>query len=146
MADRWKRWEIDYLHEHAGDGAEAIAKRLGRTKEAVEVQASRYRVTLRKTWHCPRCGRQVFKPLSTRTGWCDRCTLAESRDSAAIRNREMRKEVERQEQEIKRMTRERQKLYSDTHRLKRRKQRNARELRRLRESRKVDEKSKGAEE
>ena len=133
------------MHEHAGDGAVAIALKLGRSKQAVEVQASRYGVTLRKSWHCPRCSRRVYKPLSTRTGWCTRCTLNESRDSAAIRNREMRKEVERQENEIKRVERERQALYSDTNRLKSRREKNESELRMLRESRKANEKSKGAE-
>lgn len=145
MPGRWKRWEIDYLHSHANDGADAIAKKLGRSKRAVEVQASNYRISLRKSWHCPRCSREVFKPLSTRTGWCASCTLNESRDSAAIRNREVREEARRQEEEIERLRHERQALYTDTYKTKKKAAKKSGELRRLRESPEVNEKSKGAE-
>lgn len=35
----WSTREIRYLREHAGDGAKEIAKALGRTTEAVKLQA-----------------------------------------------------------------------------------------------------------
>lgn len=138
MGRRWKPWELDYLKNHATDGAEAIAAKLGRTKRAVEVMASNERISLVKAWHCPRCGRMTYFPLTEWTGWCRRCSISESRDTAAIANRRISQELERERRGIKEAERERQALYSDTNKKKR-------ELRRLRESGEPKEKSKGAE-
>lgn len=44
----WASGEIRYLREHAADGAEAIAAHLGRTVRAVQQQAVRQRVSLRR--------------------------------------------------------------------------------------------------
>lgn len=70
----WTSSEVRYLEEHAGDGAAAIAEALGKSVTAIEVQAHRYGLSLRKRWLCPKCGRETFKPLSNRTGWCVSCT------------------------------------------------------------------------
>ena len=43
----WTSSEVRYLEEHAGDGAVAIAEALGKTVRAVEVQASKYGLSLR---------------------------------------------------------------------------------------------------
>lgn len=135
---RWKLWELDYLVGNAGDGAEAIAKKLGKTKHAVEVMASRLGVSLRRSWHCPRCGRNVYTPLSQWSGWCRRCSVNESKDGAALKNRSIRKQIEIERRLVQQAERDRQAIYEDT-------RRKRRELRRLRESREVNEKSKGAE-
>lgn len=135
---RWKQWETDYLTNHAGDGAEAIARKLGRTKRAVEVMASRTGVSLRRSWHCPRCGRDVYTPLSQWSGWCRRCSVNESKDGAAIKNREVRKQIAQERRSVQQAERERQAIYEDTRRKKN-------ELRKLRESREVNEKWEGAE-
>lgn len=139
MGSRWKPWELEYLKNHATDGAEAIAAKLGRTKRAVEVMASKERISLFKAWHCPRCGRMTYYPLTEWTGWCRCCSIQESRDKAAISNRRVRFEIEQEKKSIKEAERERQALYSDTNKKKRK-------LRRLRESREGKEKSKGATE
>lgn len=133
---RWKQWETEYLTSHAGDGAEPIAKKLGRTKRAVEVMASRLGVSLRRTWYCPRCGRNVYAPLSQWSGWCRRCSVSESKDGAAIKNREIRKEIAQERRSVQQVERERQAIYEDTRRKKK-------ELRKLRESREVNEKWEG---
>lgn len=137
MAARWKQHEVAYLFDHATDGAEAIAEALGRTVRSVEVQASRYGVSLRPRWLCPRCGRSVFTPLSMRTGWCKACSINESKDSAAIANRKARFELREERSRIRKAEQERQALYSDTN--KRRTK-----LRRFREVREVNEKQEGA--
>ena len=131
--DRWKQWELEYLASHAGDGAEAVARKLGRTKRAVEVMASRTGVSLRRTWRCPRCGRDVYTPLTAWSGWCRRCSVNESKDGAAIKNREVRKQIALERGSVKQAERERQAIYEDTRRKKH-------ELRKLRESREVNEK------
>lgn len=131
MAGRWRQWEVTYLHDHAGYGAQSIADRLGRTVQAVERQASRYGVSLRRRWYCPKCSREVYSPLSEWSGWCRRCSIAESKDRASVNNRRVRAELQEERRKVRQAERERQALYSDTH--KKRK-----ELRRLRESRQVD--------
>ena len=62
----WTSSEVRYLEEHAGDGAVAIAEALGKSVTAIEVQAHRYGLSLRKRWLCPKCGRETFKPLDPR--------------------------------------------------------------------------------
>ncbi len=46
----WTTDEIRYLEEHAGDGAVAVAEHLGRSVVSVQVQASRYGVSLARSW------------------------------------------------------------------------------------------------
>lgn len=114
MAARWKDWELDYLYNHAGDGAQSIAEKLGRTKAAVEVMASRERISLTRRWRCPRCGRTTYTPLVQWSGWCRRCTISETRDTAALVNRKARLELKREEEGIDELERERGALYVDT--------------------------------
>ena len=110
----WTTYRLRYLEEHAGDGAEAIAEALGCSRRAVEVQASRCGISLRKRWRCPKCGMVTFRPLSTVTGWCLNCTKEYRRERIAEEVRELEEEVRRQERE----ERERQRLYSRKHRAK----------------------------
>ena len=133
---RWKPAEEKYLEDHAGDGARAIAEALGRTEIGVAVHASRIGVSLRKRWLCPRCNRWTYSPLVGWSGWCRKCSIDESADRAAIRNREIRREVEEEKRKVDEAMRRRQAIYTDTDRKKG-------ELRRLSERRKVNEKSKG---
>lgn len=114
MANRWKTFEYEYLAGHAEDGAEAIARRIGRSRSAVSNMASRLGISLRKYWKCPNCGCEVPTPLSPRTGWCRACSLRDSRDRAAIHNREARLRLQAEERKVKQLERERQNLYSDT--------------------------------
>jgi len=125
---RWRRYEEEYLERHAGDGSVAIAEHLGRTVSSVKSHASRMGISLCKRWHCPKCGRYTFKPLTEWSGWCRRCSIEASADTAAMKNREIRREVEREKAAIREEERRRQMLYSDTNRQKN-------ELRRLREKR-----------
>lgn len=111
----WTSSEVRYLEEHAGDGAAAIAEALGKTVRAVEVQASKYGLSLRRRWICPRCGRQTFKPLSSRTGWCVSCTREQRAAEIAEQVRAMEEEVRRED----RVNKERQRLYSRKYRAKR---------------------------
>lgn len=111
----WTSSEVRYLEEHAGDGAVAIAEALGKTARAVEVQASKYGLSLRRRWICPRCGRQTFKPLSSRTGWCVSCTREQRASEIAEQVRAMEEEVKRED----RVNKERQRLYSRKYRAKR---------------------------
>ena len=113
---RWTSRDIRYLEEHAHEGAAAIATALGRSTESVKWQASRYGISLRKKWHCPRCGQWVHKPLSGRTGWCAACTKAQRRTQLEEEVRELREEVRREREE----DRKRQALYSQKNRLKKR--------------------------
>ena len=76
---RWTMREIRYLEEHANEGSAAIAKALGRSAGAVRIQASHYGISLRKRWHCPKCGHWSCKPLNARTGWCATCTKRDRR-------------------------------------------------------------------
>ena len=129
---RWKRHEEDYLEQHAGDGAEAIAEALGRTVASVQVHASRMGVSLYRRWHCPNCGKYTYRPLTAWSGWCRRCSIEASADTAAMKNRRIRKEVAEEREAIRAEERRRQMIYSDTDRQKK-------ELRRLRETRKRNE-------
>lgn len=110
---RWTSREIRYLEEHAQDGAESIANALCRSTESVKWQASQFGISLRKKWHCPKCGLWVHKPLSTRTGWCVTCSKAYRREKLEQEVRELREEVRREQEEDKR----RQAIYSQKNRL-----------------------------
>lgn len=133
---RWKKAEETYLAEHAGDGAEAIAGKLGRSVHAVQCKASSMGVSLVVRYHCPRCGKYTYTPLAKWSGWCRACSIRESADTAAVKNRQIRKEIAEEKKAIKEAERHRQTIYSDSDRKKK-------ELRRLRESRERNEKSKG---
>jgi len=54
---QWSTHELMYLEEHAGEGAKAIAKALGRSEDSVKWQAQRCGLSLRKRSQCPNCGR-----------------------------------------------------------------------------------------
>lgn len=110
----WTVRELRYLEEHAGDGVEAVAEALGRTACSVKSQAKRYGISLRRTYQCPRCGMRSRSPLSGLTGWCSACTKEQKRARIAEQVRELEEEVARNERE----DRERQRLYSRKHRLK----------------------------
>ena len=125
---RWRRYEEEYLERHAGDGSIAIAEHLGRTVSSVKSHASRMGISLYKRWFCPKCGKYTYKPLTEWSGWCRRCSIEASADTAAMKNREIRKEVEMEKAAIREEERRRQMLYSDTNRQKN-------ELRRLRRER-----------
>ena len=133
---RWKAHEESYLQEHAGDGAQAIADALGRSIQSVKSHASRMGVSLCVRWHCPKCGKYTYKPLTKWSGWCRRCSIEESADTAAMKNRKIRREVAEEKEAIKAEERRRQMIYSDTDRQKK-------ELRRLREERNRNATSKG---
>ena len=105
---RWTSREIKYLEEHAGEGADSVATALGRSVESVKCQASRFGVSLRKSWMCPKCGMRTSKPLSGRTGWCAACTKEHRIGAIAEQVREMEEEVMRNEM----LDREKQRLYS----------------------------------
>ncbi|MEE1469238.1 MAG: hypothetical protein U0J86_08795 [Collinsella sp.] len=110
----WTSSEVRYLEEHAGDGAVAIAEALGKSVTAIEAQAHRYGLSLRKRWLCPKCGRETFKPLSNRTGWCVSCTREQRAAEIAEQVRAMEEEVRREDKANK----ERQRLYSRKYRAK----------------------------
>lgn len=133
---RWKEHEEDYLRKHAADGAQEIAKALGRTIPSVKTQASRLGISLCKRWHCPKCGRYTYKPLTKWSGWCRKCSIEESADTAAMKNNSIRREVAEEKEAIKNEERRRQMIYSDTDRQKR-------ELRKIRELRNRNATSKG---
>lgn len=117
---RWTPKEEAYLEDHAGDGAEAIADALGRTIPSVKTHASRLGVSLVIRYHCPRCGKYSYRPLGKKSGWCRRCTIEESADTAAIKNRRIRQERAEEEAKIRESERRRQAIYSDSEREKRR--------------------------
>lgn len=133
---RWMEHEEAYLRQHAGDGAQAIADALGRTVPSVKTHASRMGVSLYKRWHCPKCGHYTFTPLSKWSGWCRKCSIDESADTAALKNKQIRREVAEERRRIREAEQRRQAIYSDTDRQKR-------ELRRLRETRNRNATSKG---
>lgn len=133
---RWRDHEEAYLRDHAGDGAQAIADALGRTVPSVQVHASRMGVSLYRRWHCPKCGHYTYTPLSKWSGWCRKCSIDESADTAALKNKQIRIEVAEERRRIKEAEQRRQAIYSDTDRQKR-------ELRRLREMRKRNENTRG---
>lgn len=108
---RWTTSELQYLELHACEGAEAIAKALGRTTESVRQQAKQYGISLRRRWTCPRCGTMSFRPLSTRTGWCSVCTKRERRHAMERQLQDMREEIAADREE----NRLRQALYSRRH-------------------------------
>ena len=110
----WTSAEIAYMCEHAAEGADAIAEALGRSYSSVAHQAHRYGVSLKRRWTCPRCGRDTGRPLSTVTGWCYSCTMAD-------RRRSLEDEARRAEEEAQRVRdekRARQRLYSRKYRAK----------------------------
>ena len=111
---RWTTQKLAYLREHAGDGAKAIAEAIGCSVDAVESQAYRCGVSLRRRWRCPKCGMTTFKPLNRVTGWCATCTKESRNEELAEQVRELESEVRREE----RATRERQRLYSRKYRAK----------------------------
>ena len=123
---RWREHELKYLENHAGDGAAAIAHALGRSIVSVQVQASRMGLSLCRRYLCPRCGKYSGMPMSQRTGWCRTCTVNDSAESAALKNREVRMQLAEERRRIKEAEQRRQAIYSDTNRKKK-------ELRRLRE-------------
>lgn len=110
----WNTREICYLEEHANEGAAAIAKALGRSAESVRQQAKEYGISLRRRWHCPKCGHWSYKPLSGKTGWCAPCTKAERRHQLEQEVRDLEREVRREQDE----NRKRQAIYSKKSRLK----------------------------
>lgn len=110
---RWTSREIAFLEEHAHEGAEAIARSLGRSVTSVQRQASNYGISLKRRWHCPSCGRWIAKPPSRRTGWCSACTKARQREKLEEEARELERQVMREKEE----NRKRQAIYSKKNRL-----------------------------
>lgn len=105
--------ELRYLADHRYEGAPNIARALHRSKSAVEHQASRYGISLRRRWECPACGAAVFSPLHPVTGWCAACSKAARRAELEEELRDMREEEER----VRRENRARQALYSQKNRI-----------------------------
>lgn len=132
MGARWTRREEAYLSDHAGDGSRAVAEALGRSTASVKVHASRLGISLRLSTICPRCGHVTHSPLVKWSGWCRKCSVDESADRAALKNRRVRAEIEEERRRILDAERRRQAIYSDTDRKKN-------ELRRLREMRNRNE-------
>lgn len=91
----WTSGDIAYLEEHAGDGAESVARALGRTVGSVKMQAQRFGISLRRRWDCPKCGQVTFRPLDRRTGWCRCCTMEEHQRELLEAERVAREEAER---------------------------------------------------
>lgn len=120
MSNRWKPWELELLCRRADEGAEAVAEATGRTVKAVQHMASRMAVSLRRSWNCPNCGQETYTPLSPRTGWCRACSVAESRDNAALKNREVSMKLKAEERRVNAIKQQRGKIYVDTCRKKRR--------------------------
>ena len=118
MTRHWTTKEIEYVCAHATDGAQAIAQVLGRSEKAVVNIASKYGVSLRRRYFCPSCSRYVLTPLSPKTGWCRVCSIRESRDNAARKNCEIRRELKREQLRVIEAKRARQLIYSDTDRMK----------------------------
>ena len=118
MSNRWTEAEIAYLQDHAGDGAESVAKALGRSRKGVDHQASRYGLSLKRRWLCPFCGMPTFTPLNQRTGWCRSCSIAISKRNAEKRNAELQREVTEEERRYTAAIRARQVVYTDNDRLK----------------------------
>ncbi len=130
----WSSSEIGYLERHAGEGAQAVADALGRSVSSVTHQAHKRGVSLRVRQICTRCGHASYSPLSPKTGWCAACSLEMSRDKALEHNAAIRREAEAEELRIKSLKRDRQRLYSDTCRQKKK-------LQKLRYSGKSEENS-----
>lgn len=123
---RWKPDEVRYLSEHASDGAVSIAEKLGRSVISVQVKASRMGLSLCRRWLCPRCGRYTYSPLVNRSGWCIKCSIDESADTAAMKNKRIRMEIAEERRRIEEAKKRRQAIYTDSYKRKQ-------ELRRLRE-------------
>lgn len=123
---RWKPDEVRYLSEHAGDGAVPIAEKLGRSVISVQVKASRMGLSLCRRWLCPRCGHYTYSELVKHTGWCLKCSIDESADTAAMKNKRIRMEIAEERRRIEESKKRRQAIYADSYRRKQ-------ELRRLRE-------------
>lgn len=119
MSSRWTEREVAYLQDHAGDGAASVAKALGRSRKAVQRQAERYGLSLRRRWLCPFCGMPTFTPLNPRTGWCRRCSAAISKHNADRRAAELQREVADEERRYTATIRARQAVYTENDRLKR---------------------------
>lgn len=113
----WSTRELKYLEEHAGKGAGAVAKALGRSVDSVEWQARRCGLSLRKRRQCPNCGRWTFRPLNRISGWCIECTKELHMADLAEQAVAMREEAARE----KRNDRERQRHYSAKSRAKKKK-------------------------
>lgn len=62
---------------------------------------------------------RVHAELSPVTGWCRACTVQESRDEAALRDRRLRKELAAERERVKAAERERQGIYSASGRARR---------------------------
>lgn len=110
----WTSREIAYLEENAHRGADEIAKKLGKTPNAVRIQASRCEISLRRRWFCIKCGRWSFHPLSKKTGWCIACTRER-------RNNEIKESIEQMRAEnaqIEEKNKESHRLYSKKYRQK----------------------------
>lgn len=105
---QWSTHELMYLEEHAGEGAKAIAKALGRSEDSVKWQAQRCGLSLRKRSQCPNCGRWTFRPLNRINGWCIECTKELHMCDLAEQANAMREEAIRE----KRNNQERQRYYS----------------------------------
>ena len=105
---QWSTRELRYLEEHAGEGAAAIAKALGRSVDSVEWQARKCGISLRKRCQCPHCGQWTFRPLNRINGWCIECTKELHMADLAEQANAMREEAIRE----KRNDRERQRHYS----------------------------------
>lgn len=115
---QWTTREVQYLHENANEGAESIAKALNRSVRSVECCASRYGVSLRKRWICPKCGHPTFSPLSPRYGWCRTCSIEQSQAKAQEKGKAIRAEILEEEARLLRATRARQAVYSKNDRKK----------------------------
>lgn len=111
---RWSASEVRYMEEHAEEGADAIARALGRSPSSVRTQASRLGISVRRFWKCPRCGMRSSKPPAGKTGWCRACTMEARRKVIAEQIRDMEAEARREED----ARRERQRLYSKKSRVK----------------------------
>lgn len=114
---QWSTRELKYLDEHAGDGAKAIAKALGRSVDSVEWQARQCGLSLRRHRQCPNCSRWTFKPLNKVNGWCVECTKESHMSDLAEQANAMREEAARE----KRNNQERQRYYSAKSRAKKKK-------------------------
>lgn len=111
---QWSTRELKYLEEHAGEGAKAIAKDLGRSIDSVKHMARKCGLSLRKRRQCPRCGQWTFRPLNRVNGWCIECTKELHMADLAEQANAMKEEAIRE----KRNGRQRQRYYSQKSRAK----------------------------
>lgn len=116
------------MESHANEGAQAVADALGRSVRSVECRASRYGISLRKRWICPKCGLPTYSPLSPRYGWCETCCIERTKAGRLQKNQAMRAEVKAEKARLTEAKRARQAVYADTNRRKN-------ELHRIRELR-----------